>query len=106
LLTAGLLASALPAAIRFAVIEPELTAYVTSFANGETVPTPGDIPIEVGGVSVYDVTREEAGVRLVTGYVGILGDDAAGLFYLPAGQLPSVGKFEHLAGFWYRWFPY
>lgn len=106
LLTAGLLVSPLPAAIRFAVVEPALTAYVTSFANGETVPMPGDLPIEVGGVPVYDVTREDAGVRLVTSYVGILGDDSAGLFYLRAGQLPSVGKFEHLEGFWYRWFPY
>ena len=106
LLTAGLLVSPLPAALRFAAVEPGLTAYVTSFANGENVAMPGDSPIEVGGVPVYEVAREEEGVRLVTGYVGILGDDAAGLFYLPAGQLPNIGKFEHLEGPWYRWFPY
>lgn len=104
--TAVVVASGVPSAIRFAVAEPALTAFVEGSATGGTTSPAMDGSIDVGGIPVYEVYRSAGQVLLVTAYVGILGDDGAGLAFVPEGTPTEVGEWEHLSGPWFRWYPY
>lgn len=89
--------------LRFAASEDELTRFVQSGEASEASRS-YDEPVTVGGVPVYEVIREEGQVLLVTGYIGILADDPAGLAYVPNGEPVGVG-WEHISGPWFRWVP-
>ncbi len=101
--TAALVASGVPRWARLAVAEAELAEYVRSLDQGAGSWFYDD-PITVGGLPVYEVIREEGQVRLVMGYIGILGDDPAGLAFVPEGTPVGVG-WEHIRGPWYTWVP-
>jgi hypothetical protein len=107
-LTLVLLYTGLPSLIRVSLAEPALTAYAEQIERGEAVQELwyGDDPISVGGIPIYEVYRNRGHVQLVTGYVGILADDGAGLAYLPSGLPDADPRYEHLVGPWYRWYPY
>jgi hypothetical protein len=102
--------SEIPAAVRFAFGERELTAYaeqiVGTFEGPEpAMPTP-DEPIRVGSITVYAAEWDGTCVRLTTAQVGILGDDDAGIAWCPNGPPSGPLKYRQLAGEWYRWLPY
>jgi hypothetical protein len=100
---AALVLSGIPRSMRFAAAEPELTRYVQSLDQGAAEPGYDD-PVVVGGIPVFEVTREDGQILLVTGFIGILGDDPSGLAYAPDG--PPVGvSSDHITGPWYRWVP-
>jgi hypothetical protein len=95
--------SGVPQAMRFAVAEPDLTRFVQALDQGAATPN-DDEPVVVGGIPVFDVTREDGQILLVTGFIGILDDDPSGLAYAPDG--PPVGvSSDHITGPWYRWVP-
>lgn len=100
---AALVVSGIPASVRFASAEPELTRYVEGLSKGVTRPD-WDHPTTVAGVPIYEVIREERQTLLVTGFIGILGDDPAGLAYVPDGTPVGVG-WSHIRGSWYSWVP-
>jgi hypothetical protein len=99
----ALVLSGIPQSVRFTAAEPELTRYVQGLDAAPRLPH-YDEPITVGGVPVYEVIREDDQVLLVTGFIGILGDDPAGLAYVLEGTPVGVG-WEHIDGSWYRWIP-
>lgn len=101
--SAALVLSGVPGSLRFAAAEPELTRYVLSLDQGAEVPD-YDEPVLVAGIPVFEVIRQDGQVLLVTGFIGILGDDPAGLAYVPAGTPDGVG-WEHIRGPWYSWIP-
>jgi len=101
--TVGLLLSGLPRSVRFAVAEAELTAYVQTLDQAGALPD-YDRPVIVGGVPVFEVISEEGQVRLVTGFIGILDDDPAGLAFVPEGDPVGVG-WKHIKGPWFTWVP-
>jgi hypothetical protein len=101
--TAALVLSGVPRWARFAVAEAEVTGYVQGLDQGTRLLSYDD-PITVGGLPVYEVVREEGQVLLVTGYIGILDDDPAGLAFVPEGRPVGVG-WEHIRGPWYMWVP-
>lgn len=101
--SAALVLSGVPGSLRFAAAEPELTRYVLSLDQGAEVPD-YDEPVLVAGIPVFEVIRQDGQVLLVTGFIGILGDDPAGLAYVPAGTPDGVG-WEHIRGPWYGWMP-
>jgi hypothetical protein len=103
LAAAALTVSGVLREVRFAASEDELTRFVQSGEAGEASRY-YDEPVMVGGVPVYEVIREEGQVLLVTGYIGILADDPAGLAYVPNGEPVGVG-WEHITGPWFRWVP-
>jgi hypothetical protein len=89
--------SGIPQRLRFVVAEPALAAYVEEIRAG-TAALPDDEegePVDIGSISIFEVVQESGQVRLVTSFVGILGDDA-----------PGVGRSDHLTGPWYVWYPY
>lgn len=100
---AAIVLSGVAVSARFAAAEPHLTAYVRGLEEGGALPD-YDRPTDVGGVPVYEVIREDGQTLLVTGFIGILGDDPAGLAYVPEGTPVGVG-WEHIAGPWYEWIP-
>lgn len=95
--------SGVAAAARFAAAEPELTRYVQSLNQGAAMPDYNQ-PITVGGVPVVEVLHEGGQTLLVTGFIGILGDDPAGLAFVPDGRPVGV-DWQHINGPWYRWVP-
>jgi hypothetical protein len=97
--------SGLPQSLRFAAVEPQLAAFVATARTDGPLPSE-DEPLDVAGMPVYDVIVEAGQVRLVTGYIGILGDDAAGIVYVDQGSPVGVARTDHLGGHWYRWYPY
>ncbi len=101
--SAALVFSDIARSARFAAAEAELTRYVQSLSQGTGSPNT-DEPATVGGVPIIEVIREDGQVLLVTGYIGILGDDPAGLAYAPGGTPTGVG-WEHISGPWYSWVP-
>lgn len=104
----GILATGLPRLVRMATAEPELTAFaqsVTSGGHGQ-LPTDFDHGLSVGTIPIYGAYDDWGGLHLVTGYVGVLNDDEAGLAYFPGGPPANDFRYEHLLGAWYRWFPY
>jgi hypothetical protein len=103
LATAALVLTGGPRTVRFAVAEAELTSYAQGVADGASS-TYFDEPISVGGVPVFEVIREDGQVLLVTGYIGILGDDPAGIAYVPDGAPVGVG-WQHIRGPWFSWVP-
>lgn len=108
LLTLALLYTELPRLVRMSIAEPELMHYAQQVERGEPVAIPeyGDDAISIGTIPIYEVYRDDGHLRLVTGHVGILADDGAGLAYLPSGPPSGDGRYEHLLGPWYRWYPY
>lgn len=101
----GVLITGAPRLARLAVSEHELTNFAQSAIAGE-LPAYYDEGVSVGGIPICAAYNDWGGLHLVTGYVGILDDDEAGLAYFPNGP-PSNGLiYEHLLGPWYRWFPY
>jgi hypothetical protein len=95
--------SGVPQAMRFAIAEPDLTRFVQAPDLSGATPT-YDEPVVVGGIPVFEMTREDGQILLVTGFIGILGDDPSGLAYAPDG--PPVGvSSDHITGPWYRWVP-
>lgn len=106
IVTLAMLTWDLPVRWRFLAAEPALTAYVADLPVNMPAPSEFEDPLRIGNVPIYEVVRELGQVRLVTGYVGILGDDPAGLIYRPDGEPVGVGVWEHLEGPWYRWYPY
>lgn len=95
--------SGVPQAMRFAAAEPELTRYVQSLDQGAAVPGYDDAVV-VGGIPIFEVIREDGQILLVTGFIGILGDDPSGLAYTLDGPPVGVGG-DHISGPWYRWIP-
>ncbi|MEP7379097.1 MAG: hypothetical protein ABI725_05980 [Chloroflexota bacterium] len=101
----GVLMTNAPRLARLAMSEPALTNYAESARTGE-LPAYYDGGLNVGAIPIYAAYNEWGGLHLVTGYVGILDDDEAGIAYFPSG-LPTNGiRYEHLLGPWYRWYPY
>jgi hypothetical protein len=101
--TGALVFSSVPRSARFALAEAELSGYVQSLDQGAGSPS-YDEPITVGGLPVYEVVQEEGQVLLVTGFIGILDDDPAGLAFVPVGTPVGVG-WEHIRGPWFTWVP-
>jgi hypothetical protein len=102
-LTIGLALSGIPRYVRFAAAEAALTAYVTNDKTENLWPCCGELI--VAGVPIHEVIRDPGQVRLVTGFIGMLGDDPAGLLYRTEGAPTDVGSWEHIKGPWYRWYP-
>lgn len=103
LAAAATVLSGVAASARFAAAEPELTRYVQGLDQGAELPG-YEQPATVGGVPVFEVIREDGQTLLVTGFIGILGDDPAGLAFVPEGSPVGV-HWEHIRGPWYRWIP-
>jgi hypothetical protein len=101
--SAAIVLSGVARSARFAAAEPQLTAYVIGLDQGAALPD-YDQPTIVGSVPVYEVIREDGQTLLVTGFIGILGDDPAGLAYVPEGTPVGVG-WEHITGPWFKWIP-
>jgi len=103
----GVLISTSPRLARLALSEPALTSYAEAATTGQrALPAYYDDGLDLGAIPIYAAYNDWGGLHLVTGYVGILDDDEAGLAYFPGGP-PSNGlRYEHLLGAWYRWFPY
>jgi hypothetical protein len=100
--------SGIPRLARLVAAEPELTTFVQGVASetgrGERSQYFDD-PVVVGSMPVYEVFERHGLVHLVTGHVGIMADDGAGIAYSPDRSLRSP-LYDHLFGPWYRWFPY
>jgi len=98
----------LPRLGRMAVAEPALTQFAQTVDPHATLDYPMwfDDGFSVGSVPVYEAYVSRGGVHLVTGFVGILGDDSAGIAYFPTGAPAADPPYEHLVGDWYRWYPY
>jgi hypothetical protein len=99
------LISGAPRLARLAWSEPALTSYAEAATTGQrALPAYYDDGLNLGAIPIYAAYNDWGGLHLVTGYVGMLDDDEAGLAYFPGGP-PSNGlRYEHLLGAWYRWF--
>jgi hypothetical protein len=106
--TLGLVVSGIPRSIRFSYAEPELSAYARQLQNGEATFAPRDdgSAVSVASMPIYEVRREGEEIIFITGYVGVLEDDGAGLAYVPSGTPGGSGVYQHLTGPWYSWSPY
>jgi len=100
--------TAWPRLARMAVAEPALTGFAQTVDPNATLNYPMwfDDGLSVGSIPVYEAYVRHGGVHLVTGFVGILGDDNAGIAYFPDGAPAADSPYEHLVGSWYRWYPY
>lgn len=107
-LTLALLVSGSPRLARMAWAEPHLTAHAEAILRESGGAIAGDRwydpPIEVGSIPIDGLYMRSGTVYFVTGYVGILADDEAGIAYFPEGI--SHPLHDHLIGPWYRWYPY
>jgi hypothetical protein len=106
--TLALLMSGIPRSIRFAYAETALSAYARQLLSGEVTPprSVDENPVTVGSIPIHEVTVEGGELHFITGYIGILDDDGAGLAYVPSGAPAGPGVYQHLQGPWYAWSPY
>ena len=98
--------SGVPRGLRFAAAEPALSTFAEQVLRGDVSVDPYDDPVGVGSILIYQTVQRGNELLLVTAYIGIMGDDAAGLAYIPSGLPSGTGEYEHLQGPWYRWSPY
>ena len=96
--------SGIPRSARFAMAEPELTAYATQLLERPFPDTPPDTrDVTIGGIKIRRADVESGCLHLYTTRVGLLADGPAGVAYCPAGP-PAFGRsYEPLSGAWYRW---
>jgi hypothetical protein len=98
----------LPSLARMTFAEPALNEFAQTFDPNATSEYPMwfDDGLSVGSIPVYEAFVSRGGLHLVTSFVGILGDDNAGIAYFPNGAPRADPPYEHLVGAWYRWYPY
>jgi hypothetical protein len=108
LLTLGFVYTGLPRQARLWIANSALTTYAEQIRRGDAVviPRSPDQHVVVGTMPIYEVHEDEGELRFVTAYIGILGDDPAGLAYVPSGQPAAADlTYQHVLGPWYRWYP-
>lgn len=76
--------------VRVALGEASLNTYAIGIDRADLRAEPRyfDRPIHVGGLPIYEAYEEDGIVHFVTGYVGILSDDGAGIALIP-GEPPQ-----------------
>lgn len=106
LIMCAVLVVGVPRVARLALAESDLTSFAQSVqGDGTSLPAYFDAGISVGSIPIYAVYTASGGLLFVTGYVGMLDDDEAGLAYFPHGAPTDDGaQYDHLYGNWYRWY--